>query len=183
MRSDDLADTADSRRMDGARTLLAELPLCRRYRAERSCRGAPIDQVILLSETLIGIVVAGWLLRNTWRPCRKLAGQAAIPLLRLGASLFLLIFAAGLLGGIIGYVRLVSLLVSGALEAAVTAPLLYAFVRVTSGLVAFTLRVWPLSALRMVQRHRDLLEKRAYHLLLLVRSSAGSCVTWTTLVY
>ena len=37
-----------------------------------------------------------------------------------------------------------SLLVSGALEAAVTAPLLYAFVRVTSGLVAFALRVWPL---------------------------------------
>ena len=130
--------------------------------------GAPIDQVILLSETLIGMVVAGWLLGNTWRSCRELAGQAGIPLLRLGASVFLLIFAAGLVGGIIGYVRLVSLLVSGALEAAVTAPLLYAFVRVTSGLVAFALRVWPLRALRMVQRHRDLLEKRAYHLLLWV---------------
>ena len=130
--------------------------------------GAPIDQMILLSETLIGIVVAGWLLGNTWRSYRELAGQAGIPLLRLGASLFFLIFAAGLVGAIIGYVRLVSLLVSGALEAAVTAPLLYAFVRVTSGLVAFALRVWPLRALRMVQRHRDLLEKRAYHLLLLV---------------
>ena len=130
--------------------------------------GAPIDQVILLSETLIGMVAAGWLVRNTWRSCRELAGQAAIPLLRLVASLFILIFAAGLVGGIIGYVRLVSLLVSGALEAAVTALLLYAFVRVTSGLVAFALRVWPLRALRMVQRHRDLLEKRAYHLLLLV---------------
>ena len=130
--------------------------------------GAPIDQVILLSETLIGMVVAGWLLGNTWRSYRELPVQAGIPLLRLGASVFLLIFAAGLVGGIIGYVRLVSLLVSGALEAAVTAPLLYAFVRVTSGLVAFALRVWPLRALRMVQRHRDLLEKRAYHLLLWV---------------
>ena len=130
--------------------------------------GAPIDQVILLSETLIGMVVAGWLLGNTWRSYRKLPVQAGIPLLRLGASVFLLIFAAGLVGAIIGYVRLVSLLVSGALEAAVTAPLLYAFVRVTSGLVAFALRVWPLRALRMVQRHRDLLEKRAYHLLLWV---------------
>ena len=129
--------------------------------------GAPIDQVILLSETLIGIVVAGWLLGYTRRSSRKLAGQTGVPFLRLGASLFLLIFAAGLVGAIIGYVRLVSLLVSGALEAAVTVPLLYAFVRVTSGLVAFALRVWPLRALRMVQRHRDLLEKRAYHLLLL----------------
>ena len=43
----------------------------------------------------------------------------------------------------------------------------------TSGLVAFALRVWPLRALRMVQRHRDLLEKRAYHLLLL-----GAIVSW-----
>ena len=67
--------------------------------------GAPIDQVILLSETLIGMVVAGWLLGNTWRSCRELPGQAGIPLLRLGASLFLLIFAAGLVGGIIGYVQ------------------------------------------------------------------------------
>ncbi len=65
--------------------------------------GAPIDQVILLSETLIGMVVAGWLLGNTRRSCRELAGQAGIPLLRLGASVFLLIFAAGLVGGIIGY--------------------------------------------------------------------------------
>jgi potassium-dependent mechanosensitive channel len=137
--------------------------------------GAPIDQVILLSEALIGMVVAGWLLSDTWRSCRELAGQAGIPLLRLGASLFLLIFAVGLVGAIIGYVRLVSLLVSGALEAAVTAPLLYAFVRVTSGLVAFALRVWPLRALRMVQRHRDLLEKRAYHLLLLV-----AIVSWVS---
>ena len=39
MRSDDLADAAGSWRMGGARTLLAELPLCRRYRADRSCRG------------------------------------------------------------------------------------------------------------------------------------------------
>ena len=130
--------------------------------------GAPIDQVILLSESLLGIVVAGWLLGNTWRSRNELARQAGIPFLRLGASLFLLIFAAGLVGAIIGYVRFVSLLISGALEAAVTAPLLYAFVRVTSGLVAFALRVWPLRALRMVQRHRDLLEKRAYHLLLWV---------------
>ena len=130
--------------------------------------GAPIDQLVLLSETLIGTVVAGWLLGNTWGSCRKLAGQAGIPLLRLGASIFLLIFAAGLVGTIIGYVRFVSLLVSGALEAAVTAPLLYAFVRVTSGLVAFAFHVWPLRALRMVQRHRDLLERRAYYLLLWV---------------
>ena len=67
--------------------------------------GAPIDQVILLSESLLGIVVAGWLLRNTWRSRNELAGQAGIPFLRLGASLFLLIFAAGLAGAILGYVQ------------------------------------------------------------------------------
>jgi potassium-dependent mechanosensitive channel len=126
--------------------------------------GAPTDQAILVFETLAGMVIAGWLLRSTWHSRGEPVGQSRI--LRLGASLFLLIFAAGLIGEIIGYVGLVGLLISGTLAASITALLLYACVRVVSGLIAFGLQVWPLRTLRMVQHHRELFERRAYHLLL-----------------
>ena len=88
MRSDDLADTAGSWRMDGARTLLAELPLCRRYRAKRSCRGCSDRS----GDPSVGIPPRNRRRRvvtsNTWRSRNELAGQAGIPFLRLGASLF-----------------------------------------------------------------------------------------------
>jgi potassium-dependent mechanosensitive channel len=125
-----------------------------------------IDQVVLLFQTLAGIAVAGWLLWKTWQLRGELAGQTGVRILRLGASFFLLIFTAGLIGEMIGYVRLVGLLISGTLVAAISALLLYACVRVAGGLIAFALHVWPLQTLRMVQHHRDLLERRAYHLLL-----------------
>ena len=89
-------------------------------------------------------------------------------ILRPGASLLLVAFAAGLVGASIGYLRLASLAISGILAAGITALLLYTFVRVASGLIAFALHVWPLRALRMVQNHRDLLEKRTYYFLLIV---------------
>jgi hypothetical protein len=138
--------------MDTVRTAFAE--------------GTPLDQAILLFEALAGILVSGWLLVNTWQARGELSGQAGLSILRLGASVFLPIFIVGLVGGIIGYVSLASLLVSGSLAAAITAPFLYASVLVVSGLVAFALRVWPLRTLRMVQHHRNILEKRVYRFLL-----------------
>lgn len=128
--------------------------------------GTPIDVVIFLFEALAGILVSGWLLANTWHAREELAGQAGLSLLRLGALIFLVIFTVGLIGGSIGYVSLASLLVSGSLAAAITAPFLYASVLVASGLIAFALRVWPLRRLRMVQHHRNTLEKRIYCILL-----------------
>jgi potassium-dependent mechanosensitive channel len=128
--------------------------------------GSPIDQVMFLSEALAGIIVAAWLLANAWRSRDDLPAEAGLSIVRWGAVVFLVIFAFGLLGGIIGYVSLGSLLVSGSLSAAITAPFLYATVLVVSALIAFALRVWPLRKLRMVQHSRTVLEKRAHGVLL-----------------
>jgi potassium efflux system protein len=128
--------------------------------------GAAIDQAIFLLEVLAGTFVSGWLLANTWHPREEVSAQAGLSIVRLGAAIFVLVFAIGLIGGLIGYVSLASLVVSGSLSVAITAPFLYASVLVTTGLIAFALRVWPLRTLRMVQHHRNILEKRVYHVLL-----------------
>jgi small-conductance mechanosensitive channel len=77
-------------------------------------------------------------------------------------SLCLLAFAAGLVAGSLGYVRLARLLTAGMIAGGVTALALYASVRVVSGVLAFALRVWPLQALHLVQHHRDHLERRLH---------------------
>ncbi len=128
--------------------------------------GTPVDQLLFLAEALVGLVISGWLLARTWSALGEASGEAGISIVRWGAGFFVFVFALGLISGAIGYVNLASVLVSGILSAAITVPFLYASVLVVSGLVAFLLRVWPLRALRLVQHHRDILERRAHRLLL-----------------
>jgi potassium-dependent mechanosensitive channel len=129
--------------------------------------GAPlISQGILVCETLVGMGVARWLLRRMRNGDVISEDFSRFRLLRLGTYLFLFTFAVALVATITGYVRLASLLTSGIIGAGVMALAFYVSVRLASGLFAFALRVWPLSTLRMVLHHRDLLERRVYHLLL-----------------
>jgi small-conductance mechanosensitive channel len=109
--------------------------------------------------------VVGWVLGNLRRSHGVTVGQPGVLALRLGTHICLLTFAAGLVASSIGYVRLARLLTSGVIAGGVTALSLYASVRVSSGVLAFALRVWPLQALHMVQHHRDRLERRLYRLL------------------
>jgi small-conductance mechanosensitive channel len=120
--------------------------------------------VILVGETLAGLVVAGWWLGTLRRAYGKTVGQSGVLALSLG-YLFLGTFAVGLAAGIIGYVRLAHLLTAGIIAGGVMALALYASVRVVGSVLAFALRVWPLRALHMVLHHRDLLERRLYRLL------------------
>jgi small-conductance mechanosensitive channel len=123
--------------------------------------GAPLlGQVLLVGETLVGLGAAGWVLGHLRRSPGATAGQSGVPALRLGTQLFLLTFAAGLVASSLGYVRLARLVTSGMLAGGVMALALYASVRVVSGGLAFTLRVWPLQALHLVRHHRDRLERR-----------------------
>jgi small-conductance mechanosensitive channel len=123
--------------------------------------GAPrLGQVLLVGETLVGIIVAGWMLGHLRRApdaTMRLSGMVA---LRLSTWLFVLTFAAGLVAGSLGYGRLARLMTSGILAAGVLALTLAASCRVLSGVLACALRVWPLRALRLVQHHRDYLERR-----------------------
>ncbi len=125
-----------------------------------------IGQVMLVFETLAGLVAAGWLLRNLRRSHADAETGSRLPVLRLGAYVLLFTFAAALAAGTTGFVHLAGLLTSGIIAGGGIALALYAFVRVISGLVAFALRVWPLRKLRMVVHHRAILERRLYRLFL-----------------
>src|SRR5438552_15779507 len=74
---------------------------------------------------------------------------------RIGAGLVVLTLAAGLVAGATGYMRLARLLASSVFSGGVLALTLYACTRVATGVVALTLRVWPLNLPQMVQHHRD----------------------------
>ena len=125
-----------------------------------------ISQVILVCETLVGIVGGRWLLHKMRSGDLGLDAFPRFRFLRLVTLLFVFTFAAAAIATVTGYVRLASLLTSGIIGAGVIALALYVSVRVASGLVAFALRMWPLSNLRMVLNHRSLLERRVYYLLL-----------------
>jgi small-conductance mechanosensitive channel len=73
-----------------------------------------------------------------------------------------------------GYLRVARLLVSGVLAGGVLALTLSASVRIVRAVIAFGLRLRPLRLLGMVQRHRDLLERRAQRILILMAVIAWS---------
>jgi small-conductance mechanosensitive channel len=123
--------------------------------------GAPqLGQGLLVGETLLGLLVAGWRLGHLQRVPEAMVRRSGMAALRLGTWLFVLTFAAGLVASSLGYGRLARLLTSGLLAGGVLALTLAASVRVVSGVLACALRLWPLQALHLVQHHRDLLERR-----------------------
>jgi potassium efflux system protein len=128
--------------------------------------GAPlIGQMILVLEALAGVVVLWWFLRSGHlQSSLAHAKDASRPrAINAGAGFVLLVLAAGLVAGVLGYLRLARLLTPGVLAGGALAVTLYALLRVFGGAVAFALRVWPLRLLQMVQHKRDLLERRLFH--------------------
>jgi small-conductance mechanosensitive channel len=123
-----------------------------------------LEQQIFLLEMLALVATLAW-----WLASRRRAGTAETTrwerALNVGARLLLVIFAAALISGAAGHMRLALLLGAGILGNGYLALVFYAGLRVADGLVAFALRVRPLSSLGMVHRHRPLLERRAHGLL------------------
>jgi potassium-dependent mechanosensitive channel len=130
--------------------------------------GAPmLDQAILAVEALAGVVALGYSL--TIGPLRRGSTQVAEGdqryLLRVAAGIVLLLFAAGLTAAVVGYMPMARLLTSSLLASGALALTLKGSVRAASGVVGFTLLVWPLRLLRIVHHHRHLLARRARGLL------------------
>jgi potassium efflux system protein len=119
-----------------------------------------LGQVLLVGETLVGIIVAWWMLGHLRRAPGATARPSGLSALRLGTWLFLLTFAAGLVASSLGYGRLARLMTSGILAGGILALTLAASFRVLNGVLAGALRVWPLQALHLVRHHRDRLERR-----------------------
>src|SRR5262249_57523511 len=119
--------------------------------------GTPqLSQGLLIGETLVGLLVAGWMLGHLRRAPDAPAMLARVAALRLGTWLFGLTFAAGLLASSLGYGRLARLMTFGLLAGGALALTLAASVRVLNGVLACALRVWPLQALHLAPHHRAL---------------------------
>ena len=121
------------------------------------------EQAVLMVEMLAGIAALGYALTcGRLRPATlQPRGDGDLsPALRWTAYLVLGAFSVALIAGPLGYMRVGRLLAAGILSSGALALMFYACVLVVKGLVAFALRVWPLELLQMVQRYRDLLERR-----------------------
>src|SRR5436309_849333 len=137
-------------------------------------RVSVLEQAILEVEMLAGIVVLARSLTSGSLRLRSGAGAETerVRVFRIGAGLVVLTLAAGLVAGATGYMRLARLLASCVFGGGVLALTLYACTRVATGVVALTLRVWPLNLLQMVQHHRDLLERRVHGVLIVLAIGA-----------
>jgi potassium efflux system protein len=125
-------------------------------------------QALIMLESLAGIVVLRRLV--TYHAQQRSSGGGADSGWRTPrnfiAGMLLLILAAGFIASAFGYWRLARLMTPGVLVGGVFILWGYTLVQLSSGIIAYALRVWPLRLLKMVQRHRDLLEARIYRLLL-----------------
>ena len=128
--------------------------------------GVPVlEQSILALEMTAGIVVLGHSLALGALQRRSVAEDERLRAVRVGAQIVLCALAAGLVAGTVGYMRLARLVASGVFGGGSLALTLAAGVQVAIGLSALALRVWPLRLLRMVQAHRELLQRRIYRVL------------------
>ena len=122
-----------------------------------------LERSLFLIEMLAATLVLGWALASG-RARDLLAmssGPARARARELLARLAVVGFAVAFVAGVIGNMSLARLLGSGILASGYLALALSAGRRLADGVVAFALRVWPFSLLRMVDRHRALLERRA----------------------
>ena len=87
-------------------------------------------------------------------------------------TLAVAICAASFVAAASGTMRLARMLGSSLFVSAVLAVVAYATVQVADGLLAYAFRVWPLRHLGMVEKHRDLLERRIHHLLCWIMAGA-----------
>ena len=125
-----------------------------------------IGQTILVVETLAAIIVLYALRRQYHEIIAARAESSGLIVLKAGRFLFIIVFLVALLAAVAGYTRLARLLTPGIFVGGVLALIFFASLRVSAGLLALALRMWPLSSLRMVAHHRELLERRIYRVLI-----------------
>jgi small-conductance mechanosensitive channel len=134
-------------------------------RVRELCAPAPVlEQRVFLLEMLFGLVFLALAMRSEHLVAAASGlgprGGQRVILGLLWVQLALL--SIGILAGVLGYMRLARLLGTEVLASSYIALVLYAGVRVGEGLVAFLLRVRPVSSLFMVEQHRDLLLRRVH---------------------
>jgi small-conductance mechanosensitive channel len=126
-----------------------------------------IEPAILSVEMLAGLLGLGYVLTvgPLRRPLVRDAESDRLHATRVIGALILVLFTAALVCAVLGYIRLGRVLASGVLGSTFLALVLWPVVRVSTGLVALAFRMWPIRLLRMIQHHRDLLERRTHRVL------------------
>src|SRR6185436_20562226 len=115
-------------------------------------------------ESLAVIVAAFWMRRH-YRVIIAERGESSHLFLRLLRLVVIITLMLSLVAGAAGYLRLSRLLTPGILIGGVLGLATFTYLRVTRGVLALAFRVWPLRLLRMVEHHRDLLERKIYRVL------------------
>ena len=106
-------------------------------------------------------------MRRHYREIIAARAESSGPIVfKAGRFLLVIVLFAALLAAVAGYTRLAAAIDAWVfLPASSWALIFFASLRVSAGLIALALRVWPLSSLQMVAHHRELLERRVYRLL------------------
>jgi len=125
-----------------------------------------IGQAILVLETLAAILVLFWMRQHYQNIIAERAESSHAMMLRTARSIVLSVLIISFFAGIAGYLRLARLLTPGTLVGAVLALAAFAYLQVFSGVVAVLFQLRPLRLLRIVERHRELLQHRIYRVLL-----------------
>ncbi len=130
-------------------------------RVREVCGVVPVlEQWVFLLEMVFGIIFLALAVRSEHL---VMDGAAALGWRHVLAWLLwgqLAILASAVFAGSFGYMRLARLLGTEVLTSSYIALVLYAGTRVGEGLVVYALRIRPLRTLFMVQRHRELLQRR-----------------------
>lgn len=120
-----------------------------------------IARLVYLVEVTGGIFFCLWLIKQ-----KSVLGNPSQPLLwksvQLGARVALLLFVFAEAANILGYLNLGQFVSNVTLACAYAALLFYAAAHILGGFVTFGLNTRPLNRLTMVQRHRPMLERRAF---------------------
>ena len=127
----------------------------------------PIEPAILSFEMVAGLLGLAYMLTigSLRRPPAGEIESERLHVFRVVGVLLLILFATGLGCTVLGYVRLGRLIASGVLVSIFRGLFIIPTIGVIIGLVALALRIWPIRLLRMIQHHRDLLERRTLRVL------------------
>jgi potassium-dependent mechanosensitive channel len=133
-----------------------------------------IGQLILVGETVAAIVALFSMRRRYQHLLEKRGESARVVLVKATRWLIIVGLVVSLLAGAAGYLRLARLMTPGILVGCVLALAAYAYLQVVGGLAALALRAWPVRLLKMVEQHRDQLERRVHRVLICM-----TVVGWT----
>jgi small-conductance mechanosensitive channel len=119
------------------------------------------DHPVLLAEAFVGMALLVWVMHGGGLRAQfvRTTETDRPRILRAAEIVSLSIFGAGLIAGIMGYMRFARFAVSGVLLGYALAIQLFLGIRILTGMVDFSFRIRPMRLLQMVSNHREAFER------------------------